>query len=310
MSNSIYELIKSHVCIFDTNLQKVKLPLSTSESVYWLFQLDFLRWYVDPDKIQAYWIPGFIEDYWIKDNPNWIPTEYENVYIMTEYHGNNVSIDYQLVVPGKNPVKILNWWYFKVRKGDSYEYRWRISVYGKALKLYYMWYIPWLESYIIRYSWECCRADLCWDFPCEIPTWIIDLPVTWTNHSTTYFGEQTSPLFFRVYDKTQDLRREKNCFAWFYPERYTKCCWRMEAQISGDYSRSMSPLDWLDIMEVDKSKIEKQEAIKRSSYKTALYSVIDTVDWLTLSQQEKLDILLNSKKLLDKKIKKLKESIL
>ena len=84
----------------------------------------------------------------------------------------------------------------------------------------------------------------------------------------------------------------------------------MEAQISGDYSRSMSPLDWLDIMEVDKSKIEKQEAIKRSSYKTALYSVIDTVDWLTLSQQEKLDILLNSKKLLDKKIKKLKESIL
>ena len=72
----------------------------------------------------------------------------------------------------------------------------------------------------------------------------------------------------------------------------------------------MSPLDRLDILEVDKSKIEKQESVRRSSYKTALYSVIDTVDWLTLSQQEKLDILLNSKKLLDKKIRKLKESIL
>ena len=72
----------------------------------------------------------------------------------------------------------------------------------------------------------------------------------------------------------------------------------------------MSPLDWLDIMEVDKSEIQKQESVRRSSYKTALYSVIDTVDWLTLSQQEKLDILLNSKKLLDKKIRKLKENIL
>ena len=71
----------------------------------------------------------------------------------------------------------------------------------------------------------------------------------------------------------------------------------------------MSPLDWLDIMKVDKSKIEKQEKIDRNVYKTALYSVINTVDWLNLSSQEKLDILINSKKLLENKINKLKKQV-
>ena len=173
-----------------------------------------------------------------------------------------------------------------------------------------MGYLPRLQNYIIKYSWDCCRADLCRDFPVKIPDGIIDLPITWTNHWTTYFWEQTSPIFFRTYDKTQDLRREKNCFAWFYPEWYTKECRRLEAQLSWKYSSSMSPLDWLDIIQVDRSKIEKQDTVRRSSYKTALYGVIDTIDWLTLSQQEKLDILLNGKKLLDKKIRKLSKDIL
>ena len=308
MSNSIFELVKSHCSIFELNLQNVKLPLSTTKSVHWIFQLDFLSWYVDKSKIEAYWVPYDVT--WIKDNPNWVPTEYENVYMMTEYRGENVMIDYQLVIPWKSPVKILNRWYFKVRCWDKYDYRWRVCVYGKALKLYYMWFLPRLQDYIIKYSWECCRADLCRDFPCSIPNGIIDLNVTWTNHSTTYFWEKNSPLFFRTYDKTQDLRREKNCNAWLYPKRYTKECWRLEAQLSWQYSRSMSPLDWLDIVEVDKSKIQKLDSIKRNDYKTALYGVINTVDWLTLSQQEKLDILLNSKKLLDSKIRKLKDSIL
>ena len=57
----------------------------------------------------------------------------------------------------------------------------------------------------------------------------------------------------------------------------------------------MSPIDWLDILKVDKSKIEKQEKLDRSVYKTALYSVINTIDWVNLSQDEKLNILLNSK---------------
>lgn len=315
MNNNIWELVKSHISIFDKDLQNVKLPVRTDKNwqiVYenWLFQLDFLSWYVDDLRITTYGLPWDITKNWIKDNPNWIPTEFENVFMKIEYHWENVSIEYQLVIPWKSPVAILNRWYFKVRQWKSYNYRWRICIYWKALKLYYMWYIQWLKNYIIKYNWECCRADLCRDFPCKIPNWIIDLKISWTNHDTTYFWEKNSPIFFRTYDKTQDLRREKNCFAWFYPEWYKKECWRLEAQITGDYSRSQSPLDWLDIMKVDKSKIQKQEKLERSTYKTLVYSAINTVDRVNLSQDEKLDILINSKKLLENKINKLKKDIL
>ena len=57
----------------------------------------------------------------------------------------------------------------------------------------------------------------------------------------------------------------------------------------------MSPLDWLDICKVDKSKIEKLEKTDRSVYKTSLYGVINLVDWVQLSTQEKINILSNSK---------------
>ena len=67
----------------------------------------------------------------------------------------------------------------------------------------------------------------------------------------------------------------------------------------------MNPLDWLDICKVDRSKIEKIEKTDRSVYKTNLYSAINLVDWVQLSTQEKIDILCNSKKLLENKIKKL-----
>ena len=67
----------------------------------------------------------------------------------------------------------------------------------------------------------------------------------------------------------------------------------------------MTNYDWLDIIQVDKSKLLKQDKLDRNVYKTALYSVIDTIDWINLSSQEKLLILTNSQKLIQKKIKKL-----
>lgn len=304
MNNSIFELVKSHCVIFDSNLQNVKLPLWTDKSVNWIFQLDFLARYVDQDKIEIYWIPWLNEWLSIKDNPNRVPSEYENVYIKHEFYGENIWIDYQLVIPWKSPISILNRYYFKVRQWSKYVRRWRISVYGKALKLYYNWYIPRLKDYVIKYSWECSRADLCRDFPCKIPSWIIDLNITWTNHDTIYMWEKNSPLFFRIYDKTQDLRREKNCFSWLYPSWYMEECRRLEAQLTWQYSRSMTPLDRLDIMKVDKSVIKKIEQCDRNVWKTNLYSSIDLVDRVQLSTQEKLIIMQNSKKLLDKKIKK------
>lgn len=307
MNNSISELLLSHCSIFESNFQNVKLKVWTGKIMQGIFQLDFLAFYVPFDKIEVYWVPWFDIWGWIKDNPNWIPTDYENVYVKSEYHWENVSIDYQLVVPDKSPVAIMNWWYFKVRKWKNYEYRWRISIYGKALKLYYMWYIPRLKDYIIRYWWEVCRADLCWDFPVNLPDWIIDLQLTWTNHNTRYFWEKNSPLFFRIYDKTQDLKREKNCFAWLYPKWYVQECWRLEAQLTWLYSRSMSALDWLDVVKVDSSQIQKLDKVDRNVYKTALYSVINTIDWLNLSLQEKLNILINSSKLIQNKIEKFKK---
>ena len=84
-------------------------------------------------------------------------------------------------------------------------------------------------------------------------------------------GEKRSPIFFRIYDKTQDLRKDKNCFSWLYPAFYTKECRRLECQLSGDYSRSMSPIDRLDIVNIDKSKIQKLDPINRNVYKSALY---------------------------------------
>ena len=311
MNKTISELLKSHCSIFGWNLQNVKLKLSTDETIHSIFQLDFLAWYYDDKKLLEYGVPWFNSTDWfeacVKDNPNRIPTEYENVYYKVEFHGENISIDYQLVIPEKSPVALINRWYFKVRKWNSYEYRRRVSIYWKALKLYYMWYIQRLRDYIIKYSWECCRADLCRDFPCDLPDWIIDLSITWTNHSTVYYWERNSPLFFRKYDKTQDLKHDKNCHAWLYPKRYMKECWRLEAQITWKYSRSMCPIDWLEIIKVDKSEIQKIEKIDRNVYKTALYSVINTVDWVNLSIQEKLDILIQSSKLISKKIEKLKK---
>ena len=68
-------------------------------------------------------------------------------------------------------------------------------------------------------------------------------------------------------------------------------------------------LDWLDIIKVDKSKIQKITSTDRNVYKTALYSVINTIDWINLSTEEKLEIMKNSKKLLENKIVKMMKSI-
>ena len=304
MNNSIYELVKSHICIFDLNLQNVKLPFWTDKSYEWVMQLDFLAWYPDNDRLEIYGSPKTDEDY-RRDNPNREPTEYENVFCKYEIRWENLMYDMQLVIPWKSPVAILNRYYFKVREWNKYVYKRRISVYWKALKLYYMWYIPWLMEYIIRYNWKCCRADLCRDFPCYIPDWIIDLKITWTNHDTTYFWEKNSPFMIRTYNKTEDLKHQKNCFARLYDKWYLDECRRLECQFKWRYASSMTPLDWLDICKVDKSKIEKIENIDRNVYKTALYSSINLVDWVMLSTQEKIDILTNSKKLIERKVNKL-----
>ena len=61
-------------------------------------QLDYLQWYPDQDKIEIYGSPVDWCD--SRDNPNWTPTEYENVYQKLEwYNVNNCGYDLQLVIP-------------------------------------------------------------------------------------------------------------------------------------------------------------------------------------------------------------------
>lgn len=60
-------------------------------------QLDFLAWYPDSVKLDTYGIPSDYDIY--RDNPNWEPTEYENVYRMVEVKNQNFIVNYQLVIP-------------------------------------------------------------------------------------------------------------------------------------------------------------------------------------------------------------------
>lgn len=70
----------------------------------------------------------------------------------------------------------------------------------------------------------------------------------------------------------------------------------------------MNPLEWLDIMKVDKSKIQKIESSRRNTYKTLLFSAVDTIDWINVSMDEKLEIMKSVKKLVENKIVKISKS--
>lgn len=35
-----------------------------------------------------------------------------------------------------------------------------------------------------------------------------------------------------MYDKTLDLKKDKNSMAWLYPEFYTSECWRLECKFT------------------------------------------------------------------------------
>ena len=69
----------------------------------------------------------------------------------------------------------------------------------------------------------------------------------------------------------------------------------------------MAPIDWLEVVTVDNSVIKKVDDVKRSVYKSTIYNVINLLDWVNLSLQEKMEIMKNAKRLIELKIKKLKD---
>ena len=293
MEKTISDLILSHCSIFENWAKNGGIKSASA------YQLDFLSFYVDECKILLYWSPY---DYDIlRDNPNRMITDYENVYKFID--GNMVM--YQYVIPWQAPVSVLQWY----KMHQNWKERWRICIYGKALKLYYSWHLGWLRDYVIRYAWECCRADLCRDFKEKLNPWIIDgLKCSLTvpddeNRTYKLFWQKKSPCIARIYNKTLDLKRDKNQFAFLYPSRYKEECWRLEFQFTWNYSRSVSAIDRLDWQERNMT-ISSVENAPRNNLKTIIYSAISEIRWSShYWEGEKILVLQNVEELTKKTLK-------
>lgn len=55
-------------------------------------------------------------------------------------------------------------------------------------------------------------------------------------------------------------------------------------------------------------KNTKIESSRRNTYKTLLFSAVDTIDWINVSMDEKLEIMKSVKKLVENKIVKISKS--
>lgn len=75
------------------------------------FQVDYLRFYVPPEKWMLYGTPW--DGSSVRDNPNREPTEYQNVYKMTD---SKTSL-YSYNLPSVAPVSVLRWEKVNVKKG-------------------------------------------------------------------------------------------------------------------------------------------------------------------------------------------------
>ena len=274
-------------------------------------QLDYLRFYVPVEKQLLYWTPWDCEN--VRDNPNLEPTWYDRVFKMTDYK-QSLWI-YQ--IDGVAPVSVLSWRKVKVKKWWQVQELKEVCIYWKALALYYAWHLSWLKDFVIRYGWECTRADVCFDFNCDIEwektpwDYYIDLRNTalfpnkdnsWFD--SVYYGDKHSPLFIRIYNKTEDLRKDKNIHSFIYPNWYLEKCWRVEYEFKGRYANVCSPIDWLTSQSRD-FKIKAITQQNRNNYKTALYSLINCVDLINYSEWEKLLILSQAKELINNKLKNL-----
>ena len=157
-NKTVLELISSHCEVFNSSslLSAMSLPGAVH------FQVDFLRFYVPYEKWSLYGTP---RDNWVKDNPNYEPTDYQNVYKLVDYK----TVMYDYVLPGVAPVSVLRWEKVKLKKWWQVQELIQVCIYWKGLKLYYSWHISRLKDFVIRYGWECTRVDLCRDFKNKLP---------------------------------------------------------------------------------------------------------------------------------------------
>ena len=301
-TTTIYDILEKNCSCFDL-LEKE-----------WIKQIDFLAFYVDPIKMSQ---NSPFDSSTVRDNPNWVSTEYENVYKMIDY--DKWIMTYLYIEPWRAPIAVLRWdkqtiWTSKTEK-------WRISIYWKALKLFYSGQLDWLVDYVATYQdpLGCFRVDLCYDLDYRINEkciWLKEKICLWDNLSLfperwTYkwFGKKNWDIFIRIYDKTLDLKKDKNINAWLYPEWYKECCWRTEFKLGWVYSRAQSPLKWL--LWLDRNlEYCRDYSNDRNYLWCILYNTIQAVSSYVIDPNEQYEILNKAKSILDSKLDRLDKNMI
>jgi len=253
-------------------------------------QIDYLAFYVN-EKSWKLFNPFKEYIYSQRDNNNMIHTKRDNVYAMVE----------------EDKIYLLyaeTWKAIKILRRARYKEKWRIDIYGKALRLYYNWYIQWLREYVKTYQWETQRVDIARDTKTKYSEYVCDLWYTkelekkWkkiiveTNNERTYrtYGNKNSRLFVRIYDKTLDLKEDKFIHARLYPERYKKECRRLEAKLTMEYAKADTPINRLDMVECNK-KVEPRKKYDRVTYKTTILWMITLMDYCIPNYQDQIHVI-------------------
>lgn len=278
---TIDDVLRDHIVLYD--------EMNSDHNKY-IKQIDYLAFYCNTEARKLY-NPFTEYAYAQRDNNNLIHTKRDNVYAMVE--------------PDKIYLYYMETWKaVTILRRAQYKDQWRIDIYWKALRLYYNWYIKRLREYVKRYAGEMQRVDIARDTKTQYNEYICDLwfnkdleekgkkitvKVNWKETYRTY-GNKTSRLFVRVYDKTQDLKDDKFIHAWLYPERYKKECRRLEAKLTKEYAKTMTALERLDMIECLKPLTPRKD-YDRQTYKTTLLWMISLMDYCAPNYKDQVFII-------------------
>lgn len=292
---TVDDILRDHITIYDElNEEKEK----------YIKQVDYLAFYCN-EKARELHNPFTEYLYAQRDNNNLIHTKRDNVYAMVDEE--KIYLYY-----------METWKAVSILRRSKYDDKWRIDVYGKWLRLYYNWYIQWLREYIKTYEWTMQRVDIARDTKTKYNEYICDLWYTkelnkkWkkviveTDNERTYrtYGNKNSRLFVRIYDKTLDLKNDKFIHSRLYPEWYKNECRRLEAKITQEYARSMTALEWLNMIPC-KKKIEPRKNYDRSTYKTTLLWMLTLIDYCIPNYQDQIFILQKAQERITNKIREI-----
>lgn len=301
MEKTIDDILRKHITIYDDLI---------NDKEKYIQQIDYLSFYCN-EQARKEKNPFTEYLYAYRDNTNRMHTKRENIYAM---------------IDEKEKLWLLysEWWKAPItilRRAKLWEKR-KVDIYWKALKLYYSWKITWLEDYVKLYQWETQRVDICRDMKYKPSEYICDLGynknldkkwkkiIVETNNERTYrtYGNKNSRLFVRIYDKTEDLKKDKFIHAWLYPVRYKNECRRVETKLTLEYARADTPYNRLKMVKRDKT-IQPRESQERLMYKTILLYTIGIAEINVPNIKDCIFVLNKARERINNKIKILSEKL-